>query len=421
MIFVNKLDRERASFERTLDQLRDRLGAGVAPLELPIGAEADFRGIADLLTDTAHLYEGGVPAHRARSPTRWRRWSTRCTTTWSRASWWPTTPCSSATSTGDVPALDELEHALTLGHRDAPASSRWCAARPPPRWASTGWPTSWWRSVPPPADRPTTVHGRRHRGGGGRRPRRPAARLRVQDHRRPVRRPGVAAQGAVGHDPQRRPPRQQPHRHRRAAPRPLRRPGQGPRAGRLAGGRRHRRRGQAVRHRHRRHAGPQGPARAGSPRSSSPSRCSPSRWWPRRRPTTTSWPPPCTASRTRTRPWWWSATRRPTRPSCGAPGETHLAITLERLERKFGVNLTTEDVRVRYRETISAPGRRRGPAQEAVGRPRPVRGGQRAARAAGARRRASSSSTRSSGGAISRAYIPAVAKGSRGGDGPGRA
>jgi elongation factor G len=61
MVFVNKLDRERASFDTTLDQLRDRLGAGIAPLELPIGEEASFRGIADLLTDTAHIYEGGRP------------------------------------------------------------------------------------------------------------------------------------------------------------------------------------------------------------------------------------------------------------------------------------------------------------------------------------------------------------------------
>jgi elongation factor G len=61
MVFVNKLDRERSSFDATLDQLRDRLGAGIAPLELPIGEEANFRGIADLLTDTAHIYEGGQP------------------------------------------------------------------------------------------------------------------------------------------------------------------------------------------------------------------------------------------------------------------------------------------------------------------------------------------------------------------------
>jgi elongation factor G len=61
MIFVNKLDRERASFDRVNTQLRERLGAGVAPLELPIGQEADFRGVADLLTDRAHIYTDGVP------------------------------------------------------------------------------------------------------------------------------------------------------------------------------------------------------------------------------------------------------------------------------------------------------------------------------------------------------------------------
>jgi len=61
MVFINKLDRERASYERTLDQLRDRLGAGIAPLELPIGTEAAFHGVADLLSDTAFLYDRGAP------------------------------------------------------------------------------------------------------------------------------------------------------------------------------------------------------------------------------------------------------------------------------------------------------------------------------------------------------------------------
>ena len=61
MVFVNKLDRERASFERTLDQLRDIFGAGIAPLELPIGEETAFSGVADLLSDTAITYEAGKP------------------------------------------------------------------------------------------------------------------------------------------------------------------------------------------------------------------------------------------------------------------------------------------------------------------------------------------------------------------------
>ncbi len=60
IIFVNKLDRERADFERTLDELRDAFGSGIAPLELPIGAESQFRGVVDLLTDSATTYEAGV-------------------------------------------------------------------------------------------------------------------------------------------------------------------------------------------------------------------------------------------------------------------------------------------------------------------------------------------------------------------------
>jgi elongation factor G len=61
LVFINKLDRERASFDRTLGALQERFGAGIAPLELPVGEEAGFRGIADLLTDTAITYEGGKP------------------------------------------------------------------------------------------------------------------------------------------------------------------------------------------------------------------------------------------------------------------------------------------------------------------------------------------------------------------------
>jgi elongation factor G len=67
MVFVNKLDRERASFSRTLDQLRATFGPGIAPLELPVGDEGMFRGIVDLLSDRAFLYEGGA-GHEADVP-----------------------------------------------------------------------------------------------------------------------------------------------------------------------------------------------------------------------------------------------------------------------------------------------------------------------------------------------------------------
>ena len=59
MVFVNKLDKERASFERTLRDLRERFGSGIAPIELPIGQEAAFHGVADLFRDKAYIYDSG--------------------------------------------------------------------------------------------------------------------------------------------------------------------------------------------------------------------------------------------------------------------------------------------------------------------------------------------------------------------------
>jgi elongation factor G len=71
-VFVNKLDRERASFERTLDDLKAKFGAGIAPLQLPIGEETALRGVVELLNDVAVTYdgtgkgtEGEVPADMA--------------------------------------------------------------------------------------------------------------------------------------------------------------------------------------------------------------------------------------------------------------------------------------------------------------------------------------------------------------------
>ena len=57
VIVVNKLDRERADFDRTLQEIRQTFGAGVAPVELPIGHETDFHGVIDLLDDTATHYD----------------------------------------------------------------------------------------------------------------------------------------------------------------------------------------------------------------------------------------------------------------------------------------------------------------------------------------------------------------------------
>ncbi len=56
MVFVNKMDRTGANFYRVLDQLRKRLGANAHPIQLPIGAEDQFKGIVDLIEMKAHIY-----------------------------------------------------------------------------------------------------------------------------------------------------------------------------------------------------------------------------------------------------------------------------------------------------------------------------------------------------------------------------
>jgi elongation factor G len=54
--FVNKMDRTGANFERTVDMIKDRLGARAVPIQLPIGAEDRFSGIVDLLANKAVRY-----------------------------------------------------------------------------------------------------------------------------------------------------------------------------------------------------------------------------------------------------------------------------------------------------------------------------------------------------------------------------
>ncbi len=62
IIFVNKLDRMGADFYRVVDQIQDILGANPLVMVLPIGIEDDFRGVVDLLTRKAWIWdESGDP------------------------------------------------------------------------------------------------------------------------------------------------------------------------------------------------------------------------------------------------------------------------------------------------------------------------------------------------------------------------
>jgi len=60
--FINKLDRDRASFARALDGIQGAFGKACPPLYLPIGEEHDFRGLVGLLSGRAIAYDGGTRA-----------------------------------------------------------------------------------------------------------------------------------------------------------------------------------------------------------------------------------------------------------------------------------------------------------------------------------------------------------------------
>ncbi len=71
IVVLNRLDRERASLERSLGSLREVCNRTVIPIQLPIGEEKNFRGVVDLVTRKAFLFktdesgsftEGPVPA-----------------------------------------------------------------------------------------------------------------------------------------------------------------------------------------------------------------------------------------------------------------------------------------------------------------------------------------------------------------------
>jgi len=68
LVFVNKMDRENASWQRTLESLRAKLGGTIVPLQLPIGEQASFEGVIDLVERTAWIGDKpptAVPAELA--------------------------------------------------------------------------------------------------------------------------------------------------------------------------------------------------------------------------------------------------------------------------------------------------------------------------------------------------------------------
>ncbi|HYQ71437.1 MAG TPA: elongation factor G, partial [Gammaproteobacteria bacterium] len=82
MAFVNKMDRAGADFLRVIQQIKDRLGANPVPLQLPIGAEDNFKGVVDLIrmkaiywneADMGMTYdERDIPADMVDACNEWR-------------------------------------------------------------------------------------------------------------------------------------------------------------------------------------------------------------------------------------------------------------------------------------------------------------------------------------------------------------
>ena len=56
--FINKMDRVGADFERAVQSMRERLGVIAIPIQLPIGAEEEFRGIIDIIRMRSIIWEG---------------------------------------------------------------------------------------------------------------------------------------------------------------------------------------------------------------------------------------------------------------------------------------------------------------------------------------------------------------------------
>ncbi|SPF45860.1 Elongation factor G 2 [Candidatus Sulfopaludibacter sp. SbA4] len=73
-VIVNKLDRERADFQRALESVQETFGRSAIPIQIPIGSERDFSGVVDLVRMKAYTYtadgdgkgkEGEIPANLA--------------------------------------------------------------------------------------------------------------------------------------------------------------------------------------------------------------------------------------------------------------------------------------------------------------------------------------------------------------------
>ena len=68
LVVLNRLDRERASLERSLQSLRELCSRAVTPIQLPIGEDKSFRGVVDLVSRKAFVFETGASGRFTEEP-----------------------------------------------------------------------------------------------------------------------------------------------------------------------------------------------------------------------------------------------------------------------------------------------------------------------------------------------------------------
>lgn len=60
IVFINKMDRDNANFYKVLDQIKESFSDNIVPVQLPIGAEDSFKGVVDLIKMKAFIFDGGT-------------------------------------------------------------------------------------------------------------------------------------------------------------------------------------------------------------------------------------------------------------------------------------------------------------------------------------------------------------------------
>ena len=217
-IVINKLDRERSDFERALASVQENFGRAAVPVQIPIGAEKDFKGVVDLVRMKAYTYtadgdgkgkEGDIPADLADAAQKAHE------------------ALIEMVAEGNDALMEEFFDKGTLapeqildGLRQAIRERRIfrCCARPG---CTTSAPircsTSSSKTSPRPTEREPVI-GKPQRPGSAARHQRQRAgfRVRVQDHGRSVRRPHHLFQSDFRRGQERRQPGQLAQLRRRA-------------------------------------------------------------------------------------------------------------------------------------------------------------------------------------------------------------